>query len=74
MLERYLDMVIRADPSLADLPAAEADAAREMKRALRTGEPDYQRVRGQCEAEVSTSEYRCAMKATAPETWEACID
>lgn len=74
MLDHYLDMVIASDPSLADLPPAEARAAREMKKALRKGEPGYARVESQCESEISRSEYRCAMKAPTPETWQACID
>jgi hypothetical protein len=74
MLDKYLDMTIAAEPGLADLPPAEARAAREMKKALRQSEPSYARVEGQCESEISKSEYRCAMKAPTPETWQACID
>lgn len=74
MLDKYLDMTIAGEPGLADLPPAEARAAREMKRALRKSEPSYARVEGQCESEISKSEYRCAMKAPTPETWQACID
>lgn len=74
MLDRYIDMTIAGDPSLADLPPGEARAAREMKKALRKGDPRYVRVQDQCEAEISRREYRCAMKAPTPETWQACID
>ncbi len=74
MLDKYLDMTIAADPALAELPPAEARAAREMKKALRKGEPSYARVENQCESEITKSEYRCAMKAPTPETWQACID
>jgi hypothetical protein len=74
MLDKYLDMTIASDPGLADLPPAEARAAREMKKALRKSEQSYARVAGQCESEISKSEYRCAMKAQTPETWQACID
>jgi hypothetical protein len=74
MLDRYLDMVIAADPALADLPPEEAFAAREMKKAVRKAEPSYLRVHDQCEEEISKSEVRCAMKAPTPETWQACID
>lgn len=74
MLDKYLDMTIAADPELADLPPAEAHAAREMKKALRKSEPSYARVEGQCEGEVTKREYRCAMKAPNPDKWEACID
>ncbi len=74
MLDRYLDMTIAGDPSLADLSPSEARAAREMKKALRKNEPSYARVAGQCETEITRNEYRCAMKAPNPETWQACID
>jgi len=71
---KYLDMSIAGDPSLADMSPAEQRAAREMKKALRKNEPSYQRVQNQCETEISKAEYRCAMKAPSPETWQACID
>ena len=74
MLDKYLDMTIAADPALAELPPTEARAAREIKKALRKGEPSYARVENQCESEITKSEYRCAMKAPTPETWQACID
>jgi hypothetical protein len=74
MLDRYLDMTIAGDPTLADLSPDQARAAREMKKALRKAEPSYARVENQCESEISKSEYRCAMKANNPETWQACID
>src|SRR5688572_15224691 len=74
MLDKYLDMTIAGDPTLADLGPDEARAAREMKKAPRKSEPSYARVEGQCESEISRREYRCAMKATTPETWQACIN
>lgn len=74
MLDKYLDMTIAADPVLAELPPAEAYAAREMKKALRKTEPSYARVEDQCESEIRRREYRCAMKSSSPETWQACID
>lgn len=74
MLDKYLDLTIAGEPGLADLPPAEARAVREIKKALRKNEPAYARVENQCEAEISKREYRCAMKAPTPETWQACID
>lgn len=74
MLDKYVDMTLASEPGLADLSPAEAHAARDMKKALRRGEPGYKRVHDQCEAEISRREYRCAMKAPTPETWQACID
>jgi len=74
MLDKYLDMMMADDPSLAELPPEEARAAREMKKAIRKAEPSYARVENQCESEITKREYRCAMKAPTPETWQACID
>jgi hypothetical protein len=74
MLDKYIDMVIAADPGLENLSPAEAHAARDMKKAVRKTDPGYVRVQDQCEAEISRREYRCAMKAPTPETWQACID
>lgn len=74
MLDRYLEMTISADPTLAGLGPNEAKAARDMKVAIRRGEPQYRRVQDQCEAEISKKEYRCAMKSDTPEKWQACID
>lgn len=73
MLDRYVDMTVAGEPGFAEQPA-EARSEREMKKALRKGEAGYRRVQEQCEAEVSRREYRCAMKAPTPETWQACID
>ena len=74
MLDKYLDMTIAGEPGLTDLSPAELRAAREMKKALRKNEPSYARVATQCETEITKAEYRCAMKAPTPETWQACID
>ena len=74
MLDRYIDMTISADPSVSDLPSGDARGARDMQKALRRGDPRYVRVQDQCESQISRREYRCAMKAPTPETWQACID
>ena len=74
MLGHYIDMSTAGEPGFAELPPAEARAAREAKKARQTAEPAYKRVQQQCEAETSRREYRCAMKAPTPETWQACID
>jgi hypothetical protein len=73
MLDRYLEMVIAADPATRNLPPAQAAAVRDMKRAVKKGEPSYMQVETQCETEVSRGEYDCAMKANTPNDWEACI-
>jgi hypothetical protein len=58
MLDRYVDMTSASDS----------------EKALRKSDPRYVRVEQQCEAEITRREYRCAMKAPSPETWQACID
>jgi hypothetical protein len=74
MLDRYLDMTIAADPTLATLPPAQERIARDMKRELKKGEKSYRQVEEQCLREVSRSEYNCAMSAPTPNEWEACIE
>lgn len=74
MLDRYIDMVISGDPELANLSATQAQAAREMKKAVKKSESSYRRVHDQCESEVTRREYTCAMEAKTPEGWQACID
>ena len=73
LLGRYIDMVIGADPALANLPPDQARAVREMKAALKRAEKSYAQVESQCEAEVTRAEYNCAMKAGNADEWEACI-
>ena len=65
---------MEGDSSLEGLSISETRAAREIKIALRRGEPAYRRVQDQCDAEITKKEYRCAMKADTPEKWQACID
>jgi hypothetical protein len=74
MLDRYLDMVIAADPATRDLPPAQAAAVRDMKRAVKKAERSYAQVEAQCETQVTRGEYDCAMKANIPDEWEACIE
>ena len=61
MLDRYVDMTSVGDRS-------------DSEKALRKSDARYVRVQEQCEAEITRREYRCAMKAPSPETWQACID
>ena len=74
MLDRYIDMSVAGEPASEGHDAAEARAEREAKKSQRKSAPSYLRVQDQCEAEISRREYRCAMKAPTPETWQACID
>lgn len=74
VLDKYLDMVIAGEPGQTDLPPEEARAAREANKALRKRDSSYRRAEDQCEAELTRREWRCAMKAPTPETWQACID
>jgi hypothetical protein len=74
MLDRYIDMVVAADPATKNLPPAQASAVREMKKAVKKAEASYVRVQTQCESEVTRKEYDCAMAAKNADEWEACIE
>jgi hypothetical protein len=77
MLDKYLDMTVGAELGTLELSPADsvaARAARADKKAQHKADASYRRVQEQCEAEISRREYRCAMKAPSPETWQACID
>jgi hypothetical protein len=74
MLDRYLDMTIAADPTIAPMPPAQSEIARAMKKANKRSEEAYRRVAVQCQKEVSRGELDCAMKAPTPNDWEACIE
>ena len=74
MLDRYVFMTAGGESGFANLPAEQATTARLSELALRKTDTRYARVQQQCEAEITRREYRCAMKAPSPETWQACID
>jgi hypothetical protein len=74
MLDKYVFMTAGGESGFGDLPAEQATAARLSELALRKTDRRYARVQQQCEAEITRREYRCAMKAPSPETWQACID
>jgi len=74
MLDRYIDMVVAADPATKNLPPAQASAVREMKKAVKKAEASYGKVQTKCESEVTRGEYDCAMAAKNADEWEACIE
>jgi hypothetical protein len=74
MLDRYLDMTIAQDPSVAQLPPAQNEIARAIRKETKRGDDSYKQVAAQCQREVSRGEYDCAMKAPSPNEWEACIE
>src|ERR1700678_4481585 len=63
MLDRYIDMVIVADPTVQNLPPRQSRSVREMKRAVKTAEPRYAQVQTECESDVTRHEYNCAIEA-----------
>ena len=73
MLDRYVEMSARGEPSLAGLgESAAADRVRELvvnKRA----QPVYARAVERCRSETSGGALACAMKAPTPNEWEACV-
>lgn len=74
MLDKYVDMIVAGGVAAEDLSPPDALAAREARKAKKKADPTYRQVHEQCVAEISRREYRCAMKAPTPETWQACID
>ena len=74
MLSRYIDMTLSSNGAMPNLPPAQAKDLRDSKIAGRMLEPSYLRTQAQCEAEVSRSEFACAMKAGNADEWEACIE
>lgn len=74
MLDRYVDMTAGQDPAFAGLSEDRASLLRASKRVQKRLEASYTRALGQCQREVSRTEYECAMKAPTPNDWEACIE
>ncbi|MEO6419516.1 MAG: hypothetical protein ABIP39_08935 [Polyangiaceae bacterium] len=74
MLDRYLGMQIARGPEMASLPAGQAPALIELRKAEKKATSGYLEKQAQCEKEVSRREYDCAMATTDPNIWEACID
>jgi hypothetical protein len=74
MIDKYLEMVVAADPSANGLAETQASAVREMQRSLSKATHRYREARAQCETQVSRAEYDCAMNANIPDEWEACIE
>jgi hypothetical protein len=72
MLDRYVDMTIEPSET-TNLSEAQIGAIREMKKAIRKSEPQYSKVMGRCERELSRRTYDCAMKAGNANEWEACV-
>ena len=74
MLRRYLDMTMGPELAQGDLTPAQADSVRERAVSLRMDEPVFARTEAQCMAEVSRSEYDCAIEAPNANEWESCIE
>jgi hypothetical protein len=74
MLDRYIDMVVAADPATKNLPPEQASAVREMKKAVKKAEASYSHVQTKCASDVTRKEYDCAMAAKNADEWEACIE
>ncbi len=74
MLDHYLGMQIARGPEVASLPAAQAPAVIELRKAEKKATPSYLAKEAQCEKEVSRREHDCAMATNDPNIWEACIE
>ncbi len=65
VLDKYVDLAIAADPNLAGLPP---DVIKQAfaQAASQSANP--------CEGDgVSRNQYKCAMKATSADKWQACM-
>lgn len=65
VLDKYVDLAIAADPNLAGLPP---DVVKQAfaQAAAQSANP--------CEGDgVSRNQYKCAMKATSTDKWQACM-
>jgi hypothetical protein len=74
MLDRYIDMVVAADPATQNLAPEQAAAVRQMKKAVKKAEASYMQVQTKCASEVTRKEFDCAMAAKNADEWEACIE
>lgn len=74
MLDRYTHMVAPVPRETIERGPDEEKAAREELVRQKKATDDYARGHAQCTAEVTKREYRCAMRAPNPESWQACID
>lgn len=74
MIDKYVDMVAPVPRELVERDPEEARALRASLVRDKKGSPEYTRAMAQCEGEVSRREFRCAMRAQNPESWQACID
>jgi hypothetical protein len=72
MTDRYVELSIREDPSMAKLAPDQLAAVREIKEELKRAEKSYQKVKERC-AEVTRGEHECATSAKTTQEWEACI-
>jgi hypothetical protein len=73
MLDRYVELSITTDPTLAKLPPSDLAMVRELKRELKRVEPSYRKVYLHCETRITVAAYDCAMEAKTPAAWESCV-
>jgi uncharacterized lipoprotein NlpE involved in copper resistance len=72
MTDRYVELSITEDPTLAKLAPEQLAAVREIKAELKRAEKSYQKVKERC-ADVTRGEHECATAAKTTKDWEACI-
>lgn len=74
MTERYVDMLVDADPSLAKLSPEAREAARSIKRATSLAHPGYRKAAEACAGKIGKRAATCALEAPHADAWEACLD
>jgi hypothetical protein len=74
MLDRYLDLSMAPSPELQRMPPQQVESVVSAQKNERRNQTWFVQARARCEAEVSSAELECAMKAPTANDWEACID
>jgi hypothetical protein len=73
LYSRFLDLKLAEDRRFAHMSEAERAAARAQAAASVASDPDVAQVNTQCRAEVTRTEYECAIKANTAREWNDCI-
>lgn len=74
LFDRYIDLKLSESPGAASL-SAEQRATRRAKIATEVlSDSDVQQVKTQCQTEVTSAEYDCAVKTTTSKGWNDCIE
>jgi hypothetical protein len=73
LLERFIDLKVSEDPRARTMSAEDRVALRAKVALDVQSDSDVRQVKDQCEAEVTESEYSCAVSARTSKAWNDCI-